>query len=193
MTPIFPSEALRAIVLDTETTGLRDPEPCEVACIYLRGLEHYPDKSLITEKHETFQDRFKPGKPIEYGAQQIHGITIAMVADKEKFSMAALGLPSTVEYLICHNVSYDFRVLRKPEGLKKICTVKLAKRLWPELKSHKLTLLIEEFFPEVGKQLTTNAHGALVDSKLCLLILYQAIQEFNLETWEEVYEIGGQK
>jgi exodeoxyribonuclease X len=182
---------LRAIVLDTETTGLRDPEPCEVAYIGLKALEQYLDKALITDSHHTFQERFKPGKPIEYGAQQIHGITMAMVADKEKFTMAALGLPPSVEYLICHNVSYDFRVLCKPEGFKKICTVKLAKRLWPELKSHKLTLLIEQFFPTIAAQLTTNAHGALVDSKLTLLILYQAIQEFNLTTWEEVYEIGG--
>jgi exodeoxyribonuclease X len=184
--------SIKAIILDSETTGLREPEPCEVAYISLKALEQYPDKALITDVHTTYCERFKPGKPIEYGAQKIHGITAADIADKPRFTMEALGLAPTVEYLICHNVSYDFRVLKKPEGFKKICTVKLAKRLWPELKSHKLTLLIEQFFPAVAAQLTTGAHGALVDSKLTLLILYQAIQEFNLTTWDEVYEIGGQ-
>ena len=186
--------SIKAIVLDSETTGLRAPEPCEIAYIALKELTHYSAESIIRDKHTMYLQRFKPSKPIEAGAKAVHGISDSDVADCPPFTLTALGLEDSVEYLICHNVSYDFRVLGKPENrFKKICTVKLAKQLWPELPSHKLTVIVETFFPDIAKQLTVGAHGALVDSKLCLLILAKALEEFELNSWADIYEIAGQK
>lgn len=185
---------IKAILLDTETTGIKAPEILETAYIPLREISHYPDSALLNPMHPgQYQSYFKASKPSEPMALQIHGITQEKVKDYQKFSMEALAIPDTVEYLVCHNVGYDYRVLGKPEHLKKICTVKLAKRLWPELKSHKLALLIEEFFPSVHAQLTVNAHGAMVDTKLMLLVIHKALQEFEIDSWDDMYEIAGVK
>lgn len=190
MTPIH----LKAIILDTETTGLKAPEPVEVAYIALAELENYPNAEILSNSHHTFNSRFRNRlQRISREAQAIHGISEAAVADRPYFKLELLALPEHVEYLICHNVQYDYRVLGKPDelGLKKICTVKLARLLWPELTNHKLTTIIEYAFPEIHTQLTAKAHSALVDCKLCLLILHKALSEFEINSWEDFYELAG--
>jgi len=190
---------ITAVVLDTETTGLRQPQPIEVGYLALQELNTYVMKpeniELITEKHFTFNERFKPTKAIDKQAQIVHGISLNDLLDKPAFSMDKLNIPDSCEYMICHNVSYDWRVLGKPTetGLKKICTLKLAKALWPGLDSYKLTSLMYEFFPDYHERVTVNAHGALVDCRLTLALLAKACLEFDLKTWADFYEIAGQK
>lgn len=183
---------IKAIILDTETTGFKAPQPIEVGYLTIRELDQYPD-GILKATHGTYQQRFKPTKAIDPGATEVHGIYYKDLKDCPRFTLAALEIPETVEYLVCHNVSYDFRVLGKPEGFRKICTVKLAKLLWPELETHGLANVIENFFPAIADQLTVNAHGALVDAKLCLLIIAQALEQYELSSWEELYQIAGQK
>lgn len=180
---------MKAIILDTETTGLRQPEPCEIAFIQLcKEPQDYPQGSLLAETHIEYQHRFRVSKPIEPGATKIHGISHTDLVGKPHWT--TFKLPQA-EYIIGHKVDYDARVLGWPEA-KYICTCNLARLLWPELPNHKLTTIVEEKFPKQAAQLTKNAHGALVDCKLCLLILEVAIAEFEgLETWQDMYEMAG--
>ncbi|MEK7657362.1 MAG: 3'-5' exonuclease, partial [Elusimicrobiota bacterium] len=60
--------------LDTETTGLspaRGDRVCEIAVLKTRG------GAVI----ESFQSLINPQRPIDLGAQAIHGISDAMVAE----------------------------------------------------------------------------------------------------------------
>lgn len=187
---------ITAIVLDTETTGLKAPQPIEVGYIALQELTNYDTNlELMTRQHWEFNERFKPTKAIDRSAQDVHGITLADLRHKPLFTLDKLNIPDSCQYIICHNVSYDWRVLGKPTelGLKKICTVKLAKALWPGLPSYKLTALMYEFFPEYHEKVVANAHGAMVDCKLVLALLTKACLEFEFETWEDIYEVAGQK
>lgn len=184
-----------AAVVDTETTGLKEPQPLEVAYIQLRNLEYYHTVPLIAEDLPTFQKRFDVTKEIDYGAQKIHGISKADVRGLPVYSnLTDLELPDETSYLICHNAPFDSRVLEPGTDFfryKYICTINLAKALWPGRKSYSMANLMKDFFPENHKILTKDAHGALVDCKLVLLILEKALEEFELTDWESLYELAG--
>lgn len=182
---------MTAIILDTETTGLRQPEPVEIAFIKLiyEPKEYLKQQhGLLGAKHETFRARYSVSKPIEPGATKIHGITDNDIANLPHWSMFQI---PRGEFIIGHKIDYDAKVLGVPDA-KYICTCNLSRLLWPELPNHKLTTIVEEKFPKMATSLTANAHGALVDCKLCLLILETAIVEFEgLDTWQDMYEIAG--
>lgn len=182
----------KAMILDTETSGRANPEIIE------NGYLLFPELTgahLLATPFEERVQRHKPLNGIEFWvSKNVHGIYMSDVIKEPVFNLETFlkEIPDSVEYLIGHNISYDWRVLGKPDKWKRICTVKLARLLWPDLKSHKLSLLIQEFFPDIGTQLTKNAHGAIVDCKLCMLIIDYAMQEFEINTWEDLYELAGQ-
>ncbi len=73
----------------------------------------------------------RPDRPISPQAMAIHRITESMVADKpwiEEIIPHYYGSP----WYVAHNASFDRRVLPEMPG-EWICTMKLARRLWPGL------------------------------------------------------------
>jgi exodeoxyribonuclease X len=72
----------------------------------------------------------RPDRPISPQAMAIHRITEEMVADKPWIEeMPALHR----QWYVAHNASFDRRVLPEMHG-EWICTMKLARRLWPGIK-----------------------------------------------------------
>jgi DNA polymerase III epsilon subunit-like protein len=130
-------------ILDCETTGLKDPRLLQLAFCYNNG----PISAHL----------FKPTVDIEKEAEKAHGITAEQlqhydtVEHTRESLQRALDPESTI--IICHNTSYDLRVLAN-EGIDtgdSICTLKLSRRLWPQLKSHKLGDLAETLGIEHGR------------------------------------------
>ena len=99
-----------ALIIDTETDQGRDPRPIQVATINVAtGFE--------------WMKYFNSGRPISPVVIRIHGITDDDVAGLERFELDAFELP---QYLIGHNVRFDWRVIGSPTT-KLICTVRLAR------------------------------------------------------------------
>ncbi len=94
-------ETREYVVLDTETTGLDDPEIVSVAVVDSHG------KTLINEF-------VRPAKPIEPGASRITGITDAMVRDRAEFPTIHRTLFEALNgrLVTIYNADYDLRVLR---------------------------------------------------------------------------------
>ncbi len=133
---------------DTETTGLRG-KPVEVA-----GLLLDPDCRILDQ----YEQRFNPGIPIEPGAQNIHGISDADVADCPTME-AFYGDQDTAIYWIGHNAAFDVRACDPiiiPTRV--LCTLKLARQYIPEAPNHKLDTL--RGFLGLSEQ---KAHAALGD------------------------------
>ncbi len=88
------------LVLDTETTGLVDPEMVSVAVIDATG------KTL-------FDEIVRPGRPIEPGASEITGLTDAYVAGRPGFPAIEPALSRILEgqTVVIYNAEYDVRVL----------------------------------------------------------------------------------
>lgn len=132
MNPIFR-------VIDTETCGF-EGGIVEIASVDV-GVNAHPSYGI----DRPMQDYVKPDRPIEFGAMAIHHITEDMVADalhiQDVWPMYWLGsvdggndVPDPT-FFVAHNAAFDKGVL-PPSDVDWICTLKLARYVYPTLDSH---------------------------------------------------------
>lgn len=177
---------MTAYIFDSETTGLIAPHLVEAAWLKIGAVSGLP----ITEQ---FLQRYKPAKPIELGALSVSHILDEELADcspHDSFSM-----PSDTQYIIGHNVDYDWRVIGEPD-VKRICTKALSSMLWPLADSHTQSAMIYLHFRDQAAGLLRNAHAALDDVKNCRKLLGVIIDTLAakrgsaIEDWEELWLIS---
>ena len=154
------TEIATALIIDTETDRGGDPRPIQVATINVAtGFE--------------WMQYFNSGRAISPVVIKVHGITDEDVAGLEPFDIDEFELP---EYLIGHNVRFDWRVIGRPAA-KLICTVRLARVAFPEWSAYSQSKCIEQLLGKSeASKMTAAAHDALGDARMCYL-LYQACCE----------------
>jgi len=116
----------------------------------------------------------------------IHGLTVDDVKDAPDFeeiweTEISRFIGSTL--LAAHNASFDMKVLKAVLEWYKIpilespyfCTLNLARKAWPKLKSHALSELAKNF------GIIYNAHNALDDALTCGKLVQIAKEEFDPE------------
>lgn len=163
------------VFLDTETTGgahLYD-RLTEVALVKIENGE-------ITTAWETL---INPGIPIPRQITGLTGISDEMVKDKPAFDDIAGDLYSYLEgaVMVAHNARFDHGFLKaeyKRIGgtlrIKTLCTVKLSRKLYPDVQGHSLDAIMKRF------GLKTNArHRAMGDVQLMLDFLEAAKQDLG--------------
>lgn len=150
---------MTAYIFDTETTGMNEPEIIEAAWV---GLT---DTSVITE---AYCERFRPSKPIQLGALATHHIMDEDLVDCRPST--EFRLPADMQYMIGHNVDYDWKVAGEPD-VKRICTLALSRHLWPEADSHTQSAMLYLLERERARHLLRNAHAAEDDVRNCWLLL----------------------
>ena len=162
-------------ILDTETTGLIEPHMTEAAYSI---IEIAAGKVAVLQAPRA--KRFNPLKEISLGSMAISHICDEDVVDEPPHT--AFKLPSSVEYLIGHNIDFDMAVL-KNAGVthtpKLICTNAMANYLLPTLESHKLVSLLYHFHREVARDQAKDAHAAIADIYFTELVLGSLIDLAN--------------
>ena len=177
---------MTAYIFDSETTGLNEPHLIEAAWLKLKDI------SSLTVTAD-FLQRYKPGKPIELSALATSHILDEELDGCEPYNTFAL--PDDVEYLIGHNVDYDWRVIGEPD-VKRICTRALSSKLWPAADSHTQSAMIYLHYRTEAAGLLRNAHAALDDVKNCRLLLVKILDTLAVTLgrpvsgWEELWEIS---
>jgi exodeoxyribonuclease X len=167
-----------AIIFDTESTGLVEPELIEAAWI---GIVNPPTLTPVAE----FSKRYKPSKPIELGALCTHNIYDEELEGCDP--SATFALPNAT-YVIGHNIDYDFKVIGNPAGHKRICTQALSRSLWPDLDSHKQSAMIYYLERATARERLKNAHCAMDDVRNCLVLLGHIINKLgNITDWESLW------
>lgn len=175
------------IAFDVETTG-RNPDTDQIVelsmCLYEGGRE------------ETYYQLFKPDVPIAKGAEAVHGISMADVADKPRFPEKADEVEAFLaraDVIVGYNVRFDIRCVEK-EFERMGRSIDLMSRLvvdpyriWQSLEPRSLTDAYRRF---VGGELE-NAHSAEADVQAAVEVLRGIRRTFNLEetTWEELARI----
>ncbi len=184
------STAEPIIVLDFESTGL-NTNTCriiEIGAVRLVDGEVQDSLSLLVN----------PECPLPSKITDITGITEAMLADKEN---AASALPKLMAFIgdapiAAHNSSFDAALLQSE--LKRLGqsfdapvldTLTLARKLYPDMKTHKLGQLCKK----LGVSLK-NAHRAVHDATAtaqCLAAMFKECESRNLTTLSSLNQLEG--
>lgn len=171
---------MKTILFDTETTDTESPQIIEAAYLELAN----PSSPVAVSQ---YYEQFKPEKPISLGAMAIHHILDEDLQDKRLHTEFAL--PEDLEFMIGHNIDFDWRVVGEPE-VKRICTLALARHLLPDLDSHSQVALMYYFERATAKALVQSAHNALVDVRNCLVVLNHLVALTDCTTWEDLWELS---
>lgn len=98
----------RAVILDTETTGM-DPDADKIVELGLVVFEYEWQSGAVGPVRATYNELEDPGVAIPPAATAVHGITDEMVAGKRLDEGAIARLMDGVAVVIAHNAGFDRR------------------------------------------------------------------------------------
>jgi exodeoxyribonuclease X len=175
---------MSAYIFDTETTGVVNAVMIEAAWLKMDT----PSNLGVLDQ---FEQRYNPGKSIDLGAMATHHIMDEDLVGCPPASEFAL--PSDCEYLIGHNIDFDWRVIGEPQ-IKRICTLALCRRFFPDADSHSQSAMIYFLERARARDLVRNAHSALADVQNCRTVLRHVLSKVDAltdsATWEFVWSLS---
>ncbi len=178
-------------VIDVETTGKGPPADrvIELAGVEVRG----------TKIHRHFTTLLNPGVEIPEFITRLTGITNQMLADapgpEQVIPMLAQLLQGSA--FVAHSSAFDWRFIKKELELLNIqaappiiCTVRLARRLMPDLKKYDLDSVARAFRLRFKEQGSSRArHRALGDAEVtarAFIKLLRLVKPLNVNTVGEL-------
>lgn len=166
---------MRQMVLDIETTGLywrTGHQVVELAAVEL------VDRQLTGRQYHSY---LNPGREVDPGAQEVHGLTNEFLADKRKFAEFAGELLDFIRgaELLAHNAPFDIGFLNNELALVGLSSIEgtcarvvdtrmLAREMFPGQRISVDTLCERLQVNAIGR---ANNHGALVDAT-CVAHIY---------------------
>jgi DNA polymerase III subunit epsilon len=172
----IPLEQASFSIIDVETTGLS----ARYNNIIEIGIVKVSDLKIV----DSFHSMINPGRAIPYYISQFTGITDDDVYDAPFFEDAADDILNFISEDIIggHNFSFDKNFLKREllyagKGLlynRDVCTLKLARRMYPNLRSRSLSNMCKHF-----KLHNENSHRALSDAKVTAQLLIRMIEELR--------------
>lgn len=181
---------MKAIILDTETHTLNG-YPIEIAY----GSCSFEQGNLWFDQSQVFDEFFSCPEPIAYGAMAVHHILESDIAGKPSYD--TFHLPDGVEYIIGHNINYDIEAISKCKSSvpsKSICTLALARFVWPELDSRTLGSLF--YFLSTDKEdardRLRNAHNAKYDIWFTYIVLKNICLKLGIKDMNSLYLLSEQ-
>lgn len=166
-----------AIIFDTETTRIDNPEIIEAAWQPLVSLDPFAWEPCV-------EMRYRPQGAISLGALATHHIM-----DEELLTCPpsdSFALPLGTLYLIGHNVDFDWRAAGCPD-VRRICTLALCRDLWPEADSHSLGAMMYLLFRDTARRRLKEAHSAAADVVMCRDILFRILERMPCDTLEALW------
>ena len=172
----IPVEEAEFCVLDTETTGL-SPRSNNIIEI---GLVKISRMKIV----DTFHSMINPGRAIPYFITNLTGITDDDVYNAPFFEDIAYRITEFIgdSVIAAHNLSFDKSFLRAEFtnsgldylGNNELCTLKIAKKLYPHLRSKSLGS-VSAFL----NLKNSGAHRALSDADITAKVLLKMIKELK--------------
>ena len=184
--PPQPLAGLTWVVVDVETTGGPPPHHriTEIALVIVKN-------GVIEEVFETLVN---PERSIPPFVSRLTNITWDMVKDAPKFSAIVPDLLQKLEgnVFVAHNAQFDWSFLsheiQRASGARisgnQLCTVRLARRLLPQLPKRSLDYVANYFGIEISGR--HRAAGDAIATARCLVRLLKEAEARGCETWEDL-------
>ena len=177
---------MQAIILDTETHTLNG-QPIESAYAPIQISDH----KFTLDKSQLFDQLYSVDEPISFAAMAVHHILESDLENKPHYT--TFKLPEDTLYIIGHNIDYDIRALEKcgvdSTRIKAICTLALARLVWPNAEAHNISALIYMISKgsEKAREMIRKAHRADMDIILTANILMHIVHHLKINSIEELY------
>ena len=181
---------MKYIALDFETGNASPLSACAL------GVSIFEDAALVREQVSLILPPAGVRK-FHWGNVRVNHITEKMVADAPSFDEVWRPLAEEAEgsVLVCHNAMFDTAVLcaclahyhLPMPACRYVCTVKVPRRVWPELANHKLDTVADAL------GITLNHHEAGSDARAAGLILQAALRETGSADADELAEKIGMR
>ena len=169
--------------IDFETANHSMASVCAVGLVIVEGGKVREKVLKLVRPKELHFDPFNV---------MIHGITEDIVKNEPEFCDLWPEIRSLVEgkVVLAHNSSFDMGVLREVlhqygldfPPLRSCCTVKISRKVWPELNNHKLSTVAEHL------GISFRHHNALEDALACAKIAVTACRLYDVATIDELAE-----
>lgn len=172
-----------ARVIDTETTDVDLPDVIELA--YTAPL---PAPGTAFTRDQVELKRYRPRKAITLGAMATHHIIPDDLVDCDLW--CGKWEPQACDYIVGHNVDFDWKAIGCPD-LKRICTLALARHVWPKNDSHTLSACVYSTHPHAtARELVRAAHNAQADVDLCGRVLLAITAILQPRDWAHLWELS---
>jgi DNA polymerase III epsilon subunit family exonuclease len=181
--------SLSFVVVDVETTGGRPDAGdriTEIAAVTVR------DGSI----GDVFETLVNPERAIPPFITRLTNISWEMVRDKSPFRDVCEQVLRVLDgnVFVAHNASFDWRFVsaevsratgREITG-RRLCTVRLARRLLPQLRSRSLDGVARHYGVEIEPGMRHRAAGDALATAHCLLRLLDDARSHGCERWSEL-------
>ena len=182
--------SLSYVVVDTETTGgsmWYGDRITEVAAVVVRNGE-------IADIYETLVN---PERPIPPFITALTNITWDMVKDAPTFDQVASDLMRVLEgnVFVAHNANFDWRFLTSEISRatghqlrgRKLCTVKIARRVLPQLSRRSLDHIARYYGVEIRNR--HRAGGDAIATAKCLVRMLRDLSDRGCDTWGDLQNL----
>jgi DNA polymerase-3 subunit epsilon len=181
--------SLSFVVVDVETTGGRPDSGdriTEIAAVTVR------DGRIV----DVFETLVNPERSIPPFITRLTNISWEMVRDQSPFRDVCERVLAVLDghVFVAHNASFDWRFVsaevsratgRELTG-RRLCTVRLARRLLPQLRSRSLDWVARHYGVEIEPGKRHRAAGDALATAHCLLRLLDDARGHGCERWSEL-------
>ena len=181
-------------VVDTETTGGRaymGDRITEIAIVTVRD-------GVVRDVYETLVN---PERSIPPFITRLTNISWEMVRDKSPFREVCENVLRALDghVFVAHNANFDWRFVssevaratgRELTG-RRLCTVRLARRLLPQLRSRSLDWVARHYDVEIPPGMRHRAAGDAIATAHCLIRLLEDAKAHGCERWSELEQFLG--
>jgi DNA polymerase-3 subunit epsilon len=181
--------SLSFAVVDVETTGGRPDTGdriTEIAVVVVK------DGAI----HEVYDTLVNPERSIPPFITRLTNISWEMVRDKSPFRDVCAEVLRVLDgnVFVAHNAAFDWRFVsaevarstgRELTG-RRLCTVRLARRLLPQLRSRSLDWVARHYGVEIPDGMRHRAAGDALATAHCLLRLLDDARGHGCERWSEL-------
>jgi DNA polymerase-3 subunit epsilon len=184
-----PIRSLEYAVVDVETTGgswAHGHRITEIAAVRVRG-----DGTIVDE----YRSLINPERPIPPFITQLTRITWEMVRDAPRFADVAHDVARVLggAVFVAHNAQFDWRFVGAELnragiriGGRTLCTVRLARKLVPELRSRSLDSL--SYFFNIEIEARHRAYGDARATAELFRLLLNRLDDQEVTRWHELQQ-----